>query len=162
MKTCSIIGHRNIEITEELANKTRKIIIDLIQKGVSTFLFGSKSEFNSLCYEIITEIKIDFQHIKRVFVRAEYPFVSNEYVNYLLEFYEDTFYFDKEGNSSKFYYIKRNEYLINNSDVCLFYFDIDYKPKNRTSSGTAISYNYAQNKKKEIINVAPQKNDLFF
>ncbi len=78
----------------------------------------------------------------------------------MLEFYEDTFYFDKEGNSSKFNYIKRNEYLINNSDVCLFYFDSDYKPKNRTSSGTAISYNYAQNKKKEIINVAPQKNDL--
>ena len=45
-KACAIIGHRKIDITEELKSRLFDIICDMIEnKGVRTFLFGSKSVF---------------------------------------------------------------------------------------------------------------------
>lgn len=72
-KTCCFIGHRNINETEELKSKLCEIIEKLIvENSVDTFLFGSKSRFNSLCQETVTQIKEKYPHIKRVYVRAEY------------------------------------------------------------------------------------------
>ena len=160
IKTCSIIGHREINITEKLKETIKKVVLHLIKdKNVLTFLFGSKGQFNSLCYDIITEIKVDYPESRRIYIRAEYPFISKDYYDYLLEFYEDSIYFDKNGNSSRLNYIKRNEYLINHSQYCLFYFDNNYTPKTKTKSGTAITYYYAIKNNKEIINI---KNGLVF
>ena len=70
-KTCCFFGHRKINETEELKSKLIEIIEKLIvEKQVDTFLFGSKSRFNSLCLELVTEIKEKYPHIKRVYVRA--------------------------------------------------------------------------------------------
>ena len=42
-KVCSFFGHRKIEITEELKQKVKLIIEDLIiNQNVTTFLFGSR------------------------------------------------------------------------------------------------------------------------
>ena len=55
--TCCFIGHRTIDETEELKSRLKEIIEKLIiDEKVDTFLFGSKSRFNSLCREIVTEI----------------------------------------------------------------------------------------------------------
>ena len=55
--TCCFFGHRKINKTEELKSKLIEIIEKLIvEKHVDTFLFGSKSCFNSLCIELVTEI----------------------------------------------------------------------------------------------------------
>ena len=57
-KTCCFFGHRKISETEELKSKLIEIIEKLIvEKQVDTFLFGSKSRFNSLCLELVTELK---------------------------------------------------------------------------------------------------------
>ena len=50
--TCCFIGHREINETDKLKAKLKKIIEELIvNKKVDTFLFGSKSRFDSLCLE---------------------------------------------------------------------------------------------------------------
>ena len=73
--TCCFFGHRMINETEELKIKLIEIIKKLIaDEKVDTFLFGSKSRFNSLSLEAVTEIKENYPHIKRVYVRAEYPY----------------------------------------------------------------------------------------
>ncbi|MBE6729369.1 MAG: hypothetical protein E7568_03950 [Ruminococcaceae bacterium] len=91
--TCCFFGHRDINETEELKSKLVEIIENLIvNKRVDTFFFGSKSRFNSLCHETVTKIKEKYPHIKRVYVRAEYPYISERYKNYLLDSYEDTYY----------------------------------------------------------------------
>ena len=65
--TCCFFGHRTINETEELKSKLYEIIKKLIvDKNVDTFLFGSKSRFNGLCLETVTEIKEKYPHIKRV------------------------------------------------------------------------------------------------
>ena len=91
--TCCFFGHRKINETEELKSKLIEIIEKLIvDEKVDTFLFGSKSRFNSLCLELVTELKEKYPHIKRVYVRTEYPDINEQYTNYLLESYEDTGY----------------------------------------------------------------------
>ena len=69
--TCCFIGHRKIKKTAELKNNLSKIIERLItENDVDTFLFGSKSQFNDLCWELVTELKEKHPEIKRIYVRA--------------------------------------------------------------------------------------------
>ena len=114
--TCCFIGHRTITETKELKSKLNEIIEKLItNKNIDTFLFGSKSQFNTLCLEIVTKFKEKYPHIKRIYVRAEYPCINDDYKNYLLESYEDTYYPEKIKNSGKGVYIKRNCEIIDKS-----------------------------------------------
>lgn len=43
-------------------------------KGVNRFYFNNFRPFNKFCWEIITELKKDFPHIKRIWVVKEYAF----------------------------------------------------------------------------------------
>ena len=89
-------------------------------------------------------------HIKRIFVRAEYPYIDESYKEYLLERYEDT-YFPKEVEAAgKASYVKRNCEMIENSRFCIVYYKEDYTPKGR-KSGTKIALVYAEKKKKSVI-----------
>ena len=81
--TCCFIGHRTINETDELKMRVSEAIEKLIiEKDVDTFLFGSKSSFDSLCLELVTKIKEKYPHIKRVYVRAEYPYINDDYKEY--------------------------------------------------------------------------------
>lgn len=154
MKSCCIIGHREIEITARLQNELKNKLIYLIKnEDVKVFYFGSRSEFCKLCYNVITNLKNEYARIKRVYVRAEYANVGESYENYLNEFYEDSFYYDENLKAGRFSYIKRNEFMINVSDFCLFYYNKSYTPSSKTKSGTAIAYNYAVKNSKTIINL---------
>ncbi len=148
---CCFFGHRTINETEELKIKLRTIIEKLIvEKQVDTFLFGSKSRFNSLCLETVTEIKEKYPHIKRIYVRAEYPDISDSYKNYLLESYEDTYYPEKIMNSGRASYVERNYEMIDSSYFCIVYYDEQGAPTNR-KSGTKIALDYAVKKQKQVI-----------
>ena len=150
-KTCCFFGHRKINETEELKSKLIEIIEKLIvDEKVDTFLFGSKSRFNSLCLELVTEIKEKYPHIKRIYVRAEYPDINEQYTNYLLESYEDTYYPEKILNSGRAAYVERNYEMINKSQFCIVYYDEPNAPTTR-KSGTKIALDYAVKHKKEVI-----------
>ena len=153
LHTCCFFGHREINETEELKTKLYEIIEKPIcEKQVDTFLFGSKSRFNSLCRELVTEIKEKYPHIKRIYVRAEYPDINEQYTNYLLEFFEDTYYPEHIRNSGKAAYIERNYEIIDNSHYCIVYYDEQGAPTTR-KSGTKIALDYAVIKGKQIINI---------
>lgn len=160
MQVC-FIGHRNIEKTDEMISLLRKTIITLIDKGVTTFLFGSKSEFDTLSWKIVTELKSKYPFIKRVYVRSVYPHISKSYEEYILKSYEETYFPSKLENAGKFSYVERNYEMIDNSTYCVFYYNENYRPpQNRntifpssSNSGTKIAYKYATKKKKIIINL---------
>ena len=150
---CCFFGHRKINETEELKSKLIEIIEKLIvENSVDTFLFGSKSRFNSFCQETVTELKKKYPHIKRIYVRAEYPHISEHYKNYLLKSYEDTYYPQNILNSGKAAYVERNYEMINNSYYCIVYYDETNTPTTR-KSGTKIALDYAIKKRKKIINI---------
>ena len=164
-KTCCFIGHRKIHKADRLIDELHTTIIDLIvNKGVCNFLFGSRSEFNDLCLEIVSELKIEYPHIKRIYVRAEYPYIDDDYKAYLLESYDDTYYPKHIEKSGKSAYVERNIDMINNSEYCIFYYDETYKPprvrKSRRDlteyqpkSGTKIAYEYAHEENRRVLNV---------
>ncbi len=57
IKTCSCFGHSVVDITDELIERTRTEIDRAIQDGVRIFLFGGRSDFDDLCYDLVTEKK---------------------------------------------------------------------------------------------------------
>ena len=61
-------------------------------------------------------------------------------------------------------YVERNYIMIDSSDICVVYYNEDYQPPKRKNSrrdispyqpksGTRIAYEYAQKKKKDIVNI---------
>lgn len=148
--TCCFLGHRKINETEELKQQLYSIIEELILvHHVDTFLFGSKSRFNSVCYEQVTKIKEKYPYIKRVYVRAEFVEINKSYAEYLLDNYEETYYPEKVVGASKAVYVERNYHMINKSRFCVIYCTEDYSPIGR-NSGTKLALAYAIKKGRQI------------
>ena len=164
-KTCCFLGHRKISGTEELKERLYKVIEDLIiSEYVHTFLFGSRSEFDSLCLDVVTELKNKYPFIQRVYVRAEFQHISGSYAAYLLQSYDDTYYPERISGSGRAAYVERNQIMINCSDICVVYFKDNYLPSRRKNSwrdltdyqpksGTKIAYEYAVKKGKKLYNL---------
>ncbi len=144
---CCFIGHRTIIETDELKKRLLDEIKNLIKdKNVDTFLFGSKSQFDSLCLELVTNLKEKYPHIKRIYIRAEYPNISEDFKQYLLKSYDETYFPKKIIGAGKASYVKRNYEMIDKSNYCIFY----YMQLNR-KSGTKIALDYAVKREKKII-----------
>lgn len=168
--TCCFFGHRKIEITNKLTQNLSNTLQRLIaNENVDTFLFGSRSQFDDLCHQIVSKLKAHYPHIKRIYVRAEYPYISDDYKSYLLESYEDTYYPHNMLKAGKSSYVERNRNMIDKSNFCVVYFDENYLPPKRRSknidgieyqpkSGTKIAFDYAVKKQKAIINMFMPKH----
>ena len=148
------IGHRTITVTDELCERIRTTVLDLIDnQGVDTFLFGSRSQFDELCLKIVTKIKEIRPHIRRIYVRAEYPYISADYEKYLLTFYDETYMPENIIHAGKAVYIERNRHMIDSSDICLFYLDIDKTTNTTCKSNTAAIAAYAADHNKTLYNL---------
>lgn len=168
-KTCCFIGHRNATLSNQENDFLYSTIEDLIKKKVSIFLFGSKSNFDTICYKIVTQLKNKYLNIKRIIYtcKSETAFIesTSQEKNELLQKLNGAFYFEKIHKSDtdfkfrKNSYIERNKAMIKNSDYCVFYFNNDYLPinknneNNQTKSGTALAFSYANKLNKKIINI---------
>ena len=148
-KTCSCFGHSVVDITEELTEGTRIEIDKAVEDGVRIFLFGGRSDFDDLCYDIVTEKKTSNPelNLKRVFClpldrqlrkppnwfrRKEYEAVECPTKDF------DYWY-------TAIYY--RNLAMIDQSDLILFWVE------RRENSGAYKTYQYAVKKHKRIVNL---------
>ena len=149
--TCCLFGHRTINETDELRTKITEAVERLItDEKVDTFLFGSKSEFDRLCLELVTKLKEKYPHVKRIYVRAEFPFINDDYMAYLLKSYDDTYCPEKLHGAGRAAYVERNYEMINNSKYCIVYYDEPNAPTTR-KSGTKIALDYAIKKGREVL-----------
>ena len=147
-KTCCFIGHRKYENEYALKERLFNQVKALIDDGFDTFLFGSRSSFDSLCYYVVSSLKEDHP-LKRIYVRAEFPYISEDYRSYLLEYYDVTYFPEKVIDAGKASYVERNAEMIDKSDIVILYCDENASER----SGTKIAYKYAKQKKKTIINL---------
>ena len=164
--SCCFFGHRKINETPELIERLTRTVESLItDKGVNTFYFGSKSEFDRLCLKMITKLKEKYPHIKRIYVRSAFQHIPDWYEDSLLKHYEGTYFPEHMENAGRTSYVERNQEMINHSKFCVVYYDENYLPPKRRNSkrdlfdyqpksGTAVAYDYAVKKKKKIINLA--------
>ena len=147
---CCFIGHRTIIETDEMKKRLLNEIEMLIKdKNVDTFLFGSKSQFDSLCLDLVTRLKEKYSHIKRIYIRAEYPVISEDFEKYLLKSYDETYFPEKIIGAGKASYVKRNYEMIDKSNYCVFHYNENYTPNHK--SGTKIALDYAVKHEKKII-----------
>ncbi len=158
------IGHRKINDTPELRENLQSILQELIETGTVNFLFGDHSAFDSLCYELVTELKEKYPAIKRINFRKDYEDTNDYTMQFLIAGYEESICPKGVGSAGRASYVERNQAMINDSDFCVFYFDDTYKPPRRKygnsylsnyqpKSGTAVAYAYAVQKKKQIYNL---------
>ena len=190
-KVCSFFGHRKIEKIEQLVAKLDELLEMLIvEKGVTTFLFGSRSEFDSLCHQRVTLLQRKYPEIKRIMhtCRSEYACPKEEKeereriaraVTKREIIYQD---YDGEVQSERVYnagrasYVERNQEMIDASDYCIFYYNPNYLPPRRKygkrylgdyqpKSGTALAFDYAKRRGYRckgimVINLWKQNNVL--
>lgn len=150
----AFIGQRKINYPEALKERLKKIVENLIiNENVDTFLFGSKSEFDTLCYEVVTELQAMHSSIRRVYVRAEREFISEEYRKYLLILYEFTYFPKAVQGAGALSYVKRNQAMIDKCDIVVAYYDDQYIPSTKTKSGTKMAVVYAIKNHKRLINL---------
>lgn len=178
MRVC-FIGHRTVTDAVQIRIRLMETIERLILDGANTFLFGSRSDFDSLCWEVVTELQAQYPNSKRVSYNVPYESaitsreerqqleqISSKLVGSAvrLKDYEAAVNSQKSINATKDTYIMRNQEMIDNSDVCVFYYNKDYLPPRRKQSkrhvldyqpqsGTAVAFEYAMRKKKTIINL---------
>ena len=156
-KTCCFIGHRHVDDRDGMKRKIKQCVEELIVKnGVDTFLFGSKSVFDDLALEVVTGLKEKYSHITRVYVRSMYSYISEPYKEYLLTLTDETFMPAMVENAGRAAYVKRNQYMIDNSAYAVFYYDSKYAQNMSRKSGTKVAYEYAQKRAQalQIINLA--------
>lgn len=147
---------------------------------MTRFLFGTRSDFNSLCHKVISELKGKYPQVVRIAYTSFHEAVvlqdeAKWYESTMslllhrevhLEGYEEEVTPEALRKSGKATYIERNQMMIDAADYCVFYYDENYRPKRRElsrkflhntlsseRSGTELAYRYALRKKKNIINV---------
>ncbi len=169
-KSCCFIGHRKVEEGESVAKRVKEVVERLIlEEGIDVFCFGSKSQFNDICHEVVTELKNIYPHIIRIAytcrgegcvleknrekLEAAYTYATGKQICFLgVEVereYKDKYSAGRAG------YIQRNQAMIEDSDYCVLYYREEYFPNGgKTKSGTEIAYKYILQKKKEYVNIA--------
>ena len=148
-KTCSVFGHSTIEITKNLEDKLFETFENLIDSGYEYFYFGGFGMFDDVCWKIITELKQNYPHIKRIYClsdpRHQNPLKRPRWMKD--EDFEEFIYLDLAFDwwYQRIYF--RNVEMINQSDFVIFYV-------NRTAkSGAYKTFQYAKKIKKPFINL---------
>lgn len=148
-ETCSVFGHSTILITKELKNKLFETFENLIKQGCKNFYFGGLGEFDELCYKIVSELKLTYKHIKRIFCLSDsrHLRISKRPKWLKPEDYEEFVYLNLQFDwwYKRIYY--RNCAMIDKSDIVIFYVE------ERENSGAYKAFKYAKRIKKEIINL---------
>lgn len=141
---CGIIGHQYVE-EDEIESRVYSTLLQLIDgNGVDTFILGSNSQFNDICFNLLKYIQEEGRKIK--------------IINFACHG-ESPCGYDKayavKGTEGKSRFVKRNKAIINSSDIVLLYYNKNYRPKNR-NSGTKIMYDYCLEKGKFAVNLFEQ------
>ena len=168
MKTCSFFGHRDTPQTEELKQKIRETVERLIiEEGVDTFLFGSRSNFDELCHIVVTELKEKYPNIRRIAYLCKHESgclvgAGMEQRRRIKELtgrdvyvpeYEDIRKSDRVNSAGRASYVVRNYWMVENSDYVIIYIKKNYS-LSRSISGTWVVYQYAI-KKNIIVSLLP-------
>ena len=155
MKSCSFFGHRGTPQTEELKQKMKEVVERLIvEEGVYTFLFGSRSYFDELCHIVVTELKEKYPQIRRIAYLCKHESVClvgagtrlrgqiKEITGrdtYVPE-YEEIKKSDRVNSAGRASYVERNQWMINESDLAIFCISEEEKS---VKSGTLLAYKFS-------------------
>lgn len=148
-KICSVFGHSDLfDNTNLLKLRLEREFLNLIlNENVTKFLFGGFGDFDTLCYEVVCELKKQFSQIERIYcVENERLMRPDKRPLWLKQReYEQFVYLEPDFKYwyKQIYY--RNVEMIKTSDFVLFYL------RKTEGSGAYKAYEYAKKIKKNII-----------
>ncbi len=137
--TVTFCGHRTTQDTPELRTWLAGCVEKLIWEGANTFYLGGYGNFDRIAASVVWKLKEKYPQIESVLVLA---YLGRD-VN--AEHYDRTMYPEIEGGPMRFSIVKRNRWMVDNSDVLVAYIILD-------SGGAADTRRYAVRRKKRVIN----------
>ena len=149
-KVCSFFGHRFVLEKEEVKEQLKSLAQRLIkEEDVDVFYLGEQGDFEIIAAEVLNELKPTYPFIQRIEVIC---FAEQLQRNGKIK--SDGFeYLDElDRCKRKARIIKRNQWVIDNSDVLVFFVHSPY-------GGAYQSYLYAKKKKKDIVNLTKIEED---
>ena len=149
IRTCAVLGHRDVVLTKELENKLFQTCENLIRQGCECFYFGGFGDFDAICHAAVSKLKANYPRVKRIFCLSDPRHLRvNKRPKWLKkENYEEIIYLNLDFDwwYTRIYF--RNCAMIDNSDAVLFYVEKLKK------SGAYKAFEYAKKRKKEILNL---------
>lgn len=142
MKTVTFCGHSEIYNSEPIESWLYKVTENLIQEGADTFLLGGYGRFDGMAAKTVWNLKKQYPGVTSILVL---PYLDKKVDNYGLSYdYDDTTYPPLENVPRRFAILKRNEWMVRESDVIVAYVTHGW-------GGAAKTLEYAERKKKRII-----------
>ena len=138
--TVTFCGHAEIYYDITVEKKLYDIIENMINEGADKFLLGGYGKFDILAAKTVNALKEKYPHIKSVLV---IPYINRKYN---LEMYDHTLFPPLENVPLRFAISKRNEWMVQNSDVLIACVKYSW-------GGAAKTLAYAKRKKKNIVEI---------
>ena len=138
-------GHGKLTYTEETRKLLRDTIEKLISEGADEFLLGGYGAFDAMAARIVKELKEKYPHIRSVLV---IPYIDREYDRNL---YDCSEYPPIEQVPKRFAILKRNEWMVDQSEILVAYVIYDW-------GGAVKTLEYAVRRKKRVLNIADNIN----
>ena len=134
-------GHGDETYPDEIRKKLNDTIEELILHGADEFLLGGYGKFDQMAATAVKSLKKKYSYIKSILVVR--------YINrgFDKELYDYSEYPPLENTPKRFAILKRNEYMVNRSDIIIAYISHNW-------GGAAKTFDYALRKKKKMINLA--------
>lgn len=127
----------------KLINEIKNLIEN---EKVTSFYSGGKGNFDWLCAKCVKEVKKEYPFIESYLIRAYMPKEKEKSKNELLNLFDGSIYPELEGLPYRLAILKRNEWMVDNSNFLITYITHAWGGAYKTLS-------YARNKKLFIINL---------
>ncbi len=162
MKTCCFTGPRSHKLNfsngeddehfKSLKRRIKEEIEKLYMRGIRIFMSGMAEGVDTICAEAVLALKASYSDVSLVAVLPYNHKAAGRSATEKKRFFEilenaDSVVILQENYSPDCYY-KRNEYMVDNSDMLFAVYS--------ESGGTAYTINYAAKKNKPI-KICPQK-----
>lgn len=136
-------GHRNVFLSPEEEQTLQKILLDILSSSPdAVFYLGGYGRFDEICDHALKTLQKDYPLLKRIFVT---PYLEPSYCRQReAEGYDDILYPFVEKVPPRLAILKRNQWMIDRSDVVVAYVTHPFGGANETLA-------YAKKRKKRII-----------
>lgn len=136
--TVTFFWHHDAVCTKTLIDRVSVCIEALISNGATDFYLGGYGNFDTLAAKIVFSMKKRNPAIKSVLV---IPYLDR---NYDMSWYDGSVYPPLENVPKRYAISKRNEWMINQSDIVVAYIRHNF-------GGAAASVSYAKRRGKRVI-----------
>lgn len=140
-------GHGDKSYSDEIRERLRNTIEQLINQGADEFLLGGYGSFDMLAAHTVFELKQTYPDIKSMLV---VPYLNRDYD---MDWYDESVFPPLEKVPKRYAIVRRNYWMVEQADVLVCYVEHDW-------GGAYKTFAHARAKKKRIIHLSEKSERL--